>query len=206
MRSTPFAAHLRTLLALAALAAAPVTASAQQGPPPGAPPSNGPSLRLVLQGKLEMGGDPVATVLFEDGSEQKVVTGQGATFAVGAQARPSRTSPFAVRATGGVKFMTTAATNADIFLLRFPLELVGTYDFAHDFHAGGGVVYHTGLKFYGGGVGDDLEFDNATGATVEVGWRWLALSYTKIDYTDESGQTYNASNVGLVFNVLVGPR
>ena len=205
MKPVRFATPVRTLLALAALAAVPVTVAAQSGG--GAEPaSNGPTLSFVLMAKLEAGGDRVATVFFEDGSDQHVVAGQGGTFAVGAKIRPSAQSPFAVRATGGVKFMTTAADNADIYLLRFPLEAVATYDFARDFHAGAGVVYHTGLGFHGGGLGDDIDFDNATGATVELGWRWVALSYTKIDYTDEFGHTYNASNAGLVFTATLGGR
>jgi hypothetical protein len=38
----------------------------------------------------------------------------------------------------------------------------------------------------------------------EVGWRWVALTFTKIDYTDEGGHTYNASNAGLSFTYTFG--
>lgn len=195
----------RALLALGALAAAPA-ALAAQAPDPVPPLPGGPTLAFVLEGRLEMGGDRIATVQFEDGSEQHVVSGQGGTFAVGARVRPSYESPFAVRLTGGVKYMTTKATNADIYLLRIPLELVGTYDVTPDVHVGGGFVYHTGLKFHGGGIGEDIDFKDAAGGTVEAGWRWISLAYTRINYTDEFGNRYDASNAGLVFTYAFGAR
>lgn len=195
----------RALLALAALSVLSMPAAAQVSGG-GEPASAGPHVAFLLQGKLEMGGDRIATVSFEDGSEQHVVSGQGGTFAAGVQLRPNRLSPFAVRATAGVKYMTTKATNADIYLLRVPLELVGSYDVAPDVHVGAGFVHHAGIKFHGGGVGDDVGFKSASGGTAEVGWRWAALSYTKIEYTDESGNKYDASNAGLVFTFTFGGR
>jgi hypothetical protein len=195
----------RALLAVAALCAFPGAASAQVDGAP-IPANRSPHLAFVIATRLEAGGDRVATVQFEDGSEQHVVSGQGATLAVGGALRPHRGSPFAVRATAGLKFMTTKATNADIYLLRVPLELVGTYDFAGDFHVGGGYVRHTALRFHGGGIADDVRFEDANGGTVELGWRWAALAYTKIDYTDEFGNTYDASNVGLVLTLTLGGR
>jgi len=201
----PVAPVRRALLAVAALCAFPAAAAAQADGAP-IPVNRGPHLAFVLESRLEAGGDRVATVQFEDGSEQHVVSGQGATFAAGAQLRPRVGSPFAVRATAGVKFMTTKATNADIYLLRVPLELVGTYDFAGDFHVGGGYVRHTALRFHGGGIADDVKFKDANGGTVELGWRWVALAYTKIDYTDEFGNRYDASNVGLVLTLALGGR
>jgi hypothetical protein len=32
---------------------------------------------------------------------------------------------------------------------------------------------------------------------VELGWRWIALSYTQLDYTDEYGGNWDASSFGL---------
>jgi hypothetical protein len=188
----------RALLTLAALSAIPAALAAQN------PVAAGPQFSFLVSGRLEAGGDKVVTVLFEDGSEQSIVTGQGGTIAAGAELRPNAASPFAVRATAGLKYMTTKADNANIYLLRVPLELAATYDVAPEVHVGAGFVHHSGIGFHGGGIGDNLKFKDANGGMVEVGWRWVALTFTKIDYTDEGGHTYNASNAGISFTYTFG--
>jgi hypothetical protein len=181
-------------------------AAAQAGPAaPVAPPvPGGPYFGFVVESALEMGGDPVATVLFDDGESQDVNGGQGITLSVGGLFRPSRTSPFGVRATAGLKYVTTAADNAHIRLTRIPVEVIGTYNVTPDVWVGGGYVRHAMVRFNGDGIGPDLDFDDANGGTVEVGWRFVALSYTAMEYTDEDGNTYNASNGGIVFTWAFG--
>ena len=178
----------------------PCTAASQELPPEGATvaaPKGGPSLSAVLELAVEGGGDRVAETIFTDGTSQMMHAGQGATFAAGGELRPSAGSPLSLRATVGYKFVTTAADNVDIYLSRIPIEVVGSYTLPHDVRVGGGFVYHTAMRFHGGGLSDDFDFEDAPGATVELGWRWLALSYTMIDYTDEFGNEYDASSGGL---------
>lgn len=177
--------------AFAALAAFPVFAAAAAAQAPG------PSVQLVVEGVLEAGGDPVATVFFEDGSTQEVPGGQGGTLAVGGEIRPLSSLPVALRGTVGFKYVTTKATNAHIALTRVPVELVATWYLPNDLWIGGGYVRHAALQFSGDGVGPDMEFEDANGATAELGWRWLALTYTGMRYTDAEGNGYDASNVGL---------
>jgi hypothetical protein len=102
-----------------------------------------------------------------------------------------------VRATVGYKFVTTAATNADIGIDRMVFEILGNYRWPSNWWVGAGITHHTNVKFSGDGYGPDVKFDDATGPTVEVGWKWLALSYTNIEYKDEFGFKYDASSFGL---------
>ncbi len=62
---------------------------------------------------------------------------------------------------------------------------------------GAGVTHHVDIQFDGDGFVPNLDFDDATGFTLEAGWKWIALSYTGIDYTDEFGGDWDASSVGI---------
>ncbi|HEX8432195.1 MAG TPA: hypothetical protein VF625_12985 [Longimicrobium sp.] len=197
MTRSSFPHLIRTpLLALAALTLA-TGAAAQTS-------ASGPSVRFVVEGVLEAGGDEVATVTFQDGDTQTVRSGQGGTLAVGGHLRLNQASPFGVRATAGFKYVTTAADNAHITLTRIPLELVGTYELPNGVNFAAGFVRHTAIKFSADGVGDDLEFEDANGGTAELGWKWVALTYTVMRYTDVQGGEYTANNAGVSLRYFFG--
>ena len=188
----------RNILKIAGLAlvgvlvAGPV--SAQQPPPAPQPPPA--KFGFVVSGAREFGGDDVATVLFSNGDTQDVKAGQGLGVDAGVYYRFAE-SPFSVRGTVGFKFVTTQAENADINMRRIPLQLVGSYHLDNGARLGVGVVRHNGIKFDADGIGDNLDFDDATGYTIEAGWKWVLLSYTGMDYTDEFGQDYSADSFGV---------
>jgi hypothetical protein len=152
-------------------------------------------LGFVFEGDLEYGGDRVATVSYTDGSDQDVLAGQGVSLALGAHYRGD--SPFSVRGTVGYKYVTTAASNADISLSRVVFEVLGNYAWPNGWWAGAGITHHTNIRFKGDGFGPDIDFDDATGPTIELGWRWIALSYTNLEYTTDFGGKVDASSVGL---------
>lgn len=165
-----------------------------------------PSFGWVLEGAVEMGGSRVAETTFTDGNTQTMQAGQGGTFAVGAEVRPRAGSLYSLRGTIGWKFVTTAATNSSIGLTRVPIEVVGSYALNDNWRLGAGFVRHSAIEFDAGGFGPDVSFDDANGATVEVAWRWVAFTYTAMDYTDEFGNTFNASSGGVSFVWTVWPR
>ncbi len=177
---------------LAALLLPAVPAASAQAPTP----HSGPVFGLVGELAVEYGGDRFAEFRYTDGRTQTMRAGQGGTAALGVTVRPGVASRLGARATVGVKFVTTAADNATILLTRIPVELVGTVQITDDVWAGAGYVYHGRIRYSGDGFGPDVAFDPAHGATVEAGWRWLGLTYTKIAYTDAFGFEYDASSVG----------
>lgn len=161
--------------------------------------SAGAKFGFLLGAKLEYGGDDIATVSFADGSDQDIKVGQGGTFALGGYYKPQESSPFSVRGTVGYKFVTTAASNADIGIDRIVYELIGDYEWPSGFWVGAGLTHHTGIKLDGDDFGPDVDFDDATGVSAEIGWKWIGLSYTDIDYKDEFGGKWDAGSVGLSF-------
>ena len=155
---------------------------------------------LMLQADLDFGGDDLATVNFTDGDSQDVKAGQGIVVSGGLHFRPSNNTPFDVQALVGYKYVTTAASNADIKVTRVVLQLLGDYQFDNGVYLGGGLVRHTGTKLDGDGFFRDIDFDDATGFTIQSGWRWVGLHYTHIEYENDFVSEVDASHVGLRFN------
>ncbi|MFC4310784.1 hypothetical protein ACFPN2_16945 [Steroidobacter flavus] len=151
---------------------------------------------FVFEGDLEYGGDDIATLSFVDGSSQDIKAGQGVSLALGGHYRAGD-SPFSVRGTIGYKYVTTKASNADISIGRTVFELVGNYLISDSWWVGAGITHQTGIKFDGDGWTPDIDFDDATGPTIEVGWRWFALSYTNLKYKGEFQGDIDASSFGL---------
>lgn len=159
----------------------------------------------VLEGSLEMGGDLLGELIFTDGSTQKLYYGQGGTVAFGFELRPAALPNFGVRSTVGMKFLTNASENADISFTRIPIEVVGSYYLPQDWRIGAGLAYHVNAEFNGDGFAPDESYDPAAGATIELGWRWAALTYTSMEYKS-NGNVYDASAIGASFTWVFGKR
>ena len=183
------------LCVVAAIAAAPI-AGAQSRPMVGV---SGSRVGFELQSDFDFGGDDLATVSFTNGRSQDVKAGQGVVLSVGAHFRPVDTTPFDLQALVGYKYVTTAASNADIKVTRVVLQLIGDYQFNNGAYLGAGVVQHSGTKLDGDGFFRNVEFDDATGFVVESGWRWVGLHYTNIKYGNAFVKNIDASHVGLRF-------
>lgn len=159
----------------------------------------------VLEGSIEMGGDELFTVVFTDGEEQTIRAGQGGTFAFGAELRPRQMPNLGLRGTIGYKFVTTAAENANITFTRIPVEVVASYYLQNDWRLGAGLAYHLSPKLNGDGLLPDVSFDPAAGATLELGWKALALTYTVMDYSID-GASVGANAIGLSASWVFGKR
>lgn len=202
---SPDASVRSVLAAVAALALsipslgaqAPVAAPA---PTPAAPHKFG----WVLDATFEFGGEEVAEVIFTDGSRQSLTAGNGGTFSFGAEYRP--VPRLGLRGTLGWKFSTSAADNVNVMFTRFPIEGVASWSLNDDWRVGAGVSHHANINLDFDGLGPNLKFDPATGATLELGWRWAALTYTAMTYTDEFGNDYDASAVGVSLSYVFGKR
>lgn len=159
----------------------------------------------VFDGTLEMGGDMLLELTFTDGSKQKIYTGQGGTVSFGAELRPRALPNLGLRALAGIKFTSTAADDANIMFTRVPLEVVASYYLPREWRVGAGLAYHTAVKLNGDGFVSDVNFDPAAGATVELGWKWAAVTYTTMEYTVPAG-SLDASAIGLSFSWAFGKR
>jgi hypothetical protein len=193
---------MRPLAIVAVIAVFPALLTAQGAPAPMQPaaasaPRSGPTLGFVTDFSLELGGDDILTVAFTNGEEQTIRAGDGGTLAIGGILRPSAASHFSLRATAGIKFSGTAADDANIFFLRAPVELVGSYALSNGARVGGGVVSHVWNRYKGDGFFPDQSYAATTGFTAEIGYKAVAVTYTAITYTQQGGPSFNAGSVGL---------
>lgn len=205
-RAGPRTSRAAALLACAALAlASPPSARADEAAPAAAPtdvPSQAPAaaapaghLGFVGELALEFGGDDVATVSFVGGGSQDVRAGQGGTLAVGGHYRPAG-APIDLVATVGYKFVTTAASNSDIGITRFVVQLTGLYDPVEEWWIGGGPVLHAGTTLDGGGLTSSVSFDPSIGLNLQGGWRWVGVTGTLMTYK-AAGASVSANAIGL---------
>jgi hypothetical protein len=163
-------------------------------------------LRLLLNGALELGGDPVATVAFTNGDSQKVNAGQGISVGVGGELSMFKKEQFRLRGTVGIKYVTTAAENAHIRLTRIPMILTANWMYQEDWRIGAGIVSHQAIRFNAGGLGNNFDLSSPAGLVVEVAYKGIGLSYTKLTYEDEFGIFYGANAIGLTFSGIVSGR
>lgn len=145
---------------------------------------------------LSAGGDELAKVVFTDGSSQSIKAGQGVDFFVGGHFKPAN-SQFDINGTAGIKYESTAASNANINLSRKVFELRADYLVNDAVWIGAGPVWHKGIELDTDGFVPNLRYQDAQGITVKLGWKFVALSYTDLEYKDEYGYKYDASNIGI---------
>jgi hypothetical protein len=169
-------------------------------------------LRPVVELGYELGGDKLVEVSCYNTTDNSYSTpslraGNGLLAGVGGHLRPSRNSPWDLRLTFDYKYQ---AACESVNLQRFRLTLLPSYSFGprHRWWAGAGMIYETGIRFDGknlpvenappGTTLGTFDFNDALGATVQVGWWFLALDYNFIKYSKDDAHV-NANSIGLLF-------
>jgi hypothetical protein len=156
---------------------------------------------LVAELGYEIGGDEIANIHYTDGSDLSVDSGQGVTLALGMHYRPAAWD-VDFSGTIGYKLTTTSSSDAAIQIDRTVLQLLATYNPKDTWWLAGGAVWHNNVKFHGDGFGANLDLGSAQGFTLQAGWKWFGLTYTTMEYTEETtGRHYtvDANAIGLVF-------
>ncbi|PPK88471.1 hypothetical protein CLV84_1439 [Neolewinella xylanilytica] len=161
-----------------------------------------PTVRMLLEGNLEYGGDDLVTVFFTNGEDQRMTAGQGGTLAVGGEYKPTGV-PLLLRATIGIKYNTEAADNANINFVRYPLNALGYVTFAKGFRAGAGLTTHLGARLKGDGFVDDVKFDTSLGTRFEFGWKWVAVTYTRLTYEAPFAGSFDGGSFGVSFSTTI---
>lgn len=157
-------------------------------------------LKFLVGGALEFGGDSVAEIYFEDNSNQSVKAGQGASVFAGGELFFTESEKYSLRATVGFKYVTTKATNYNITLTRIPIDVSANYRFAKDFRFSLGTVIHQNIKFNSDGLVGNEKFSGSLGGRIEIGYKWIGLSYTSMNYTDSQNKLYNANAIGITLS------
>ena len=170
------------------------------------PPFRDYSFAWLVGGSLELGGDRFADFVFTDGDTQTMRAGQGVTAFGGLVVYPTAVPQLGLQGTIGFKYVTTAADNANITLTRVPVDARATWSFTPDVSLGAGLTYHRAIKFRGDGFLQDVAFDPSFGASLRVGWRWIAATYTSMTYVDDLGFEYDATAFGIALSAELGKR
>jgi len=165
-----------------------------------------PTLQLLINGALELGGDPVAKVGFTNGDSQNVNAGQGLSLGVGGELSMLKNQQLRLRGTLGIKYVTTAADNAHIRLTRIPMIFTANWMIEDNWRIGAGIASHQAIRFNGGGIGPNFKLTSPAGPVFEVAYKGIGLSYTILTYTDEFGDSYAASSIGLTFSGVISKK
>ncbi|WP_207532432.1 hypothetical protein [Desertivirga arenae] len=165
-----------------------------------------PALRFLVRGGLDFGGDKVADIDFEDGSKQSVPAGQGGWIAGGAEYQVPAIKRLLFHATVGYKYVTTKADNAHIRLTRVPLQFAANFMATKKLRVGAGVMSHQAVRFKAQGFADDLTLRSTTGPTFELAYGALGVTYTSLNYRDQTDEKYSASSLGVSLTLAFPKR
>jgi len=156
-------------------------------------------VKFLIGGAVELGGDRVGTVTTEENGLQLVRGAQGVSIATGVRLRFPSFERFMLDATVGYKYWRTLTPDANVRLTRIPLHLTGHYWLNDNFRVGAGVLTNRNIRFSADGLGEDGRFDPSYGMKLELGWRNLALGYTRMYYNRPDDRARCAGGIGLTY-------
>jgi hypothetical protein len=155
---------------------------------------------MALAVEAGFGGDGLETV-----SDTKLRAGDGISAMVGGFYRPRADLPLEfyglvgydagliVPVQGGGGYNTTLTSPV--------VEVLANYRFDNKWFVAGGLVSRLNPKFSTDNPDyNDINFDTATGVTVEAGWSFIGLYYTYMEYKS-SQVNLDASSVGVRFTL-----
>lgn len=155
--------------------------------------------RFLLEVGAEWGGDDLITVQFTNGEDQTMQAGQGIHLAAGTELHFANINPLMVRASFGLKWAPTAADDANIAFTRLPLTISPFLKIKEDFRIGVGATAHLRPRFFGDGFIDNINFPTSIGPRVEIGYKFIAVTYTLMKY-DLDGEPINGNSFGVILS------
>lgn len=168
---------------------------------------NTPTFQLIAGGAIELGGDRAAWTTDENGDNLQVRGAQGVSLAAGVRFRPAALPKLMVDATIGYKYFGAFGAGESVHMGRVPVHLTAHYFVTKNIRLGVGVLTNRGISVRGAGAGQDGDFDPSVGTKFEIGWRNLALGYTRMNYNRPGDRERCAGGFGLTYLVpLTGKK
>ncbi len=158
------------------------------------------STKLLIEAGFDFGGDEILQVFFTNGSDQKMRAGQGINLGIGGELQFANMKHFMLRSAISLKWTPTAADDANIMFLRFPVHLTPFWKINDDFRLGVGITTHLNPKLRGDGFFPDVTYTSTSGPRFEFGYKWAALTYTPITYNDSQGESFSGNSIGISFS------
>lgn len=156
--------------------------------------------KFLAEAGLHYGGEEIAIIEFEDGDEQEMLAGQGLTIALGGEFSLPSFRYALLRTTIGFKYSTTAADNANIMFLRYPLNVMVYAAPNTDIRIGIGTTKHLNATLKGDDFFPDVDFESSLGTRLEIGYKWAALVFNSLTFTDDFGFEYDGGSIGITFS------
>jgi hypothetical protein len=157
--------------------------------------SVGQRIQPFWEAGLAYGGDTIGSIVFITGDEQDIKAGDGFSFGGGIVQRIN--DRFGIKYAASYKVSFSAASNADVMKTVLPIDIIPYYRMG-DHKFGLGLSMHLSPEVDWDWLAPTMEFDDATGITLEYAFRRFGFSYTDIDY--ELGPlTYDASHLSFKF-------
>jgi opacity protein-like surface antigen len=154
-----------------------------------------PTFKFLLGAGLTGGGEKLATVVFTDGTTDRVQAGGLILFYGGGEIRLG--DNVALQATLGYHSSNTrAASNGSVSFTRVPVDLLAMFSVNDNIRLGGGlqVVTNPRLKSSGAASGIEQKYDGTTGLIVEGEYLFTPHLGLKGRYVSEK---YKASGTGV---------
>jgi len=158
------------------------------------------TIKPLLGGSLEMGGESVAEVIFTNGETQDMPAGQGGSIFGGVEISFSSLQLLTLRSTIGYKYLTTAADNVHIRLTRVPIHFSANLMLPQNIRIGAGISTHRSIRLNSDGLSQNVDFKAATAPAFEVAWKWVGLSVVPMKYVATTGEAFDATAIGLTFS------
>jgi hypothetical protein len=156
----------------------------------------GSRIQPFWEAGLAYGGDTIGSIVFVSGDEQDIKAGDGFSFGGGIVQRIN--DQFGIKYTAAYKVSFSQASNADVMKTVLPIDIVPYYRMG-DHKFGLGLSLHLSPEVDWDWLAPTMEFDDATGITLEYAFRRFGFSYTDIDY--ELGPLkYDASHLSFKFS------
>lgn len=165
---------------------------------------------------LTFGGDEIAEIEYEDGSDASIDAG-GLVYFGGDIRYRSPDIPLDVQFNLGYHTDSSNAENGDTSFDRIVVEAIPFYRIDENHRIGAGISYHLSPEFEidFDGMSDTVDFDNALGLVLEYGYNFdsidgtLALRYNLIDYEPSSingtdiqdAEDIDGSHVGILYYI-----
>ena len=153
--------------------------------------------KFLIEGGYEYGGDEVLNGFTTNHGDDLLKAGQGAYLAVGGQLELSKVKYLMLRASIGIKYHRKAVVDDNTRLTKIPVRLIPYLKIKNNFRLGIGVTMDAKVKLKKDGNVSYAGYLSSIGPRFELGYKWLAISYTSINYLAETDGIYSASSFGL---------
>ncbi|HEY3517492.1 MAG TPA: hypothetical protein VGL98_10640 [Gammaproteobacteria bacterium] len=171
------------------------TATAQTTERPARRSRTGSRIQPFWEAGLAYGGDTIGSILFVSGDEQDIKAGDGFSFGGGIVQRIN--DRLGIKYTAAYKVSFSSASNADVMKTVLPIDIIPYYR-TGDHKFGVGLSLHLSPEVDWDWLAPTMDFDDATGITLEYAFRKFGFSYTDMDY-EWGPLTYDASHLSFKF-------